>query len=144
MAACWAACCSPRTSKPANPANAAVSTSSAAQAEGCPSSSSSPAARRWRVHPGWGSARDALPLGASQRLSWPVLFTHAHALQHDSLKLGFLLAVVRPTIRGSKPTGSDCWHPADQEARVARVGGNPWRCFDLLIYRSYCIDAATV
>jgi hydrogenase-4 component F len=36
----------------------------------------------------------ALALGASQRLSWSVLFTHAHALQHDSLKLGFLLAVV--------------------------------------------------
>jgi hydrogenase-4 component F len=36
----------------------------------------------------------ALPLGASQRLNWPVLFTHAPALQHDSLKLGFLLAVV--------------------------------------------------
>jgi hypothetical protein len=45
MAAGWAACCSPRTSKPANPANAAVSTSSAAQAEGCPSSSSSPAGK---------------------------------------------------------------------------------------------------
>jgi hydrogenase-4 component F len=39
-------------------------------------------------------AASSLPLGASQRLSWPVLFTHAHALQHDSLKLGFLLAVV--------------------------------------------------
>jgi hydrogenase-4 component F len=38
----------------------------------------------------------ATPLDASpsQRLSWPTLFAHAGLLQHDSLKLAFLLAVV--------------------------------------------------
>jgi hydrogenase-4 component F len=39
-------------------------------------------------------AASALPLGASAHLTWPALFAHAHALQHDSLKLAFLLAVI--------------------------------------------------
>jgi hydrogenase-4 component F len=39
-------------------------------------------------------AATALPLSPNQRLTWPALFAHATLLQHDSLKLGFLLAVV--------------------------------------------------
>jgi hydrogenase-4 component F len=36
----------------------------------------------------------ALELSANQRLTWPALFAHAHLLQHDSLRLAFLLAVI--------------------------------------------------
>ncbi len=39
-------------------------------------------------------AATALPLTPDQRLTWPTLFAHAAALQRDSLRLGFLLAVV--------------------------------------------------
>jgi hydrogenase-4 component F len=36
----------------------------------------------------------ALVLSPNQRLTWPALFAHATLLQHDSLRLAFLLAVV--------------------------------------------------
>jgi len=33
-------------------------------------------------------------LSPNQRLTWPALFAHAHLLEHDSLRLAFLLAVI--------------------------------------------------
>jgi hydrogenase-4 component F len=39
-------------------------------------------------------AAGSLGLGATARLDWATLFVHARALQHDSLRLAFLLAVV--------------------------------------------------
>jgi len=39
-------------------------------------------------------AATPLVLSPNQRLTWPALFGHAHLLQHDSLRLAFLLAVV--------------------------------------------------
>ena len=36
----------------------------------------------------------SLVLSPNQRLTWPALFLHAGALQHDSLRLAFLLAVI--------------------------------------------------
>jgi hydrogenase-4 component F len=39
-------------------------------------------------------ATSALHLSSNQRLTWAVLFAHGHALQPDSLRLAFLLAVV--------------------------------------------------
>ena len=39
-------------------------------------------------------AATPLALSPNQRLTWPALFVHAHLLQHDSLRLAFLLAVI--------------------------------------------------
>jgi len=39
-------------------------------------------------------AASPLALSPNQRLTWPALFVHAHLLQHDSLRLAFLLAVI--------------------------------------------------
>jgi hydrogenase-4 component F len=39
-------------------------------------------------------AASPLALSPNQRLTWPALFAHAHLLQHDSLRLAFLLAVI--------------------------------------------------
>jgi hydrogenase-4 component F len=39
-------------------------------------------------------AATPLSLSPNQRLTWPALFTHATLLQHDSLRLAFLLAVI--------------------------------------------------
>jgi hydrogenase-4 component F len=39
-------------------------------------------------------AASSLPVSPNQRLTWPVLFSHAGMLQHDSLRLAFLLAVI--------------------------------------------------
>jgi hydrogenase-4 component F len=39
-------------------------------------------------------AASPLALSPNQRLTWPALFTHATLLQHDSLRLAFLLAVI--------------------------------------------------
>jgi hydrogenase-4 component F len=39
-------------------------------------------------------AATPLALSPNQRLTWPALFAHATLLQHDSLRLGFLLAVI--------------------------------------------------
>ena len=39
-------------------------------------------------------AATPLVLSPNQRLTWPALFSHAHLLQHDSLRLAFLLAVI--------------------------------------------------
>jgi len=39
-------------------------------------------------------AATPLLLSPNQRLTWPALFAHAHLLQHDSLRLAFLLSVI--------------------------------------------------
>jgi len=39
-------------------------------------------------------AASSLSLSPNQRLTWPALFAHATLLQHDSLRLAFLLAVI--------------------------------------------------